>query len=285
MHQVDINPLKIYSDSSSLMAKTTKETIIEILSENWPITVNTIFTEMRRSRRSNISYQAVHKAIKELLDDQIIEKNQKGYSISLNWIQKTKAKTQKLEQQFLNRQKILFSTLKEGESTNLRFSTTSEMGRFALYDLLIPENIDEKQVIFKMWNAWPVVALNDIEFKKMNEIISKTNLYITITHESEMDKSSGKIWKKAGAKIKFGIDCDPATDYIIVGDLIVSFYFPETKKIYREICKRIKNTEGIVIQLLFKFLFQTQNEILTTISRNKILADEMRNETLRIFKD
>src|SRR3989344_2244287 len=68
----------------------TKENIILILSEQWPLSTKEIFERVRKSSGNPLTYQAVHKSLRELLDEAVLEKETGKYKLSKNWILNTK---------------------------------------------------------------------------------------------------------------------------------------------------------------------------------------------------
>ncbi len=75
--------------------KTVKDAIISILASEWPLSAKKIYHRVRKMKR--VSYQAVHKALKELTDESILEKTNKNYRISLSWIKSMEDFLNKLE--------------------------------------------------------------------------------------------------------------------------------------------------------------------------------------------
>ena len=58
--------------------KSVKDCIISILSAEWPLSAKKIYNRIK-SGGAEVSYQAVHKALKELSGKGILEKEDKGY--------------------------------------------------------------------------------------------------------------------------------------------------------------------------------------------------------------
>jgi len=57
--------------------KSTQDLIIEILSNEWPLTTKQIHNRLKRNHAKNISYQAAHKTIKQMLEEKILLKEKK----------------------------------------------------------------------------------------------------------------------------------------------------------------------------------------------------------------
>ena len=72
--------------SHSLQSNSMRSDIINLLSVNWPQTTNGLHKNMREKLGSKVTYQAVHKTIKQLIDEGCILSHNKKYKINEEWI-------------------------------------------------------------------------------------------------------------------------------------------------------------------------------------------------------
>ena len=70
--------------------KGVKAATVEILSMEWPLSLKALHYLLSKKYALNVSYQAVHKAVNQLIEDQIIEKEGRFYCLSTIWISKVK---------------------------------------------------------------------------------------------------------------------------------------------------------------------------------------------------
>ncbi len=61
-----------------------KDDIFSILSEEPHLSAKEIHTRVKRKQGKDVTYQAVHKTIKQLLNQNILIKNEKDYRIEIN---------------------------------------------------------------------------------------------------------------------------------------------------------------------------------------------------------
>ena len=54
--------------SNILGTDSTKNSIIELLSQEWPLTAKKLYNKIIKECHTQITYQATHKALKELLE-------------------------------------------------------------------------------------------------------------------------------------------------------------------------------------------------------------------------
>jgi hypothetical protein len=68
-----------------------KSAIIKIHSMEWPLSLKALHYLVSRKYALGVSYQAVHKAAKELIEVSVIEKNGRGYCLNKQWILQVKS--------------------------------------------------------------------------------------------------------------------------------------------------------------------------------------------------
>jgi len=87
-------------------SSSTKEKIIELLSEKWPLTAKKIYRNLLRNYRLSITYQATHKALKELAENGILEKRKEGYLLNKEWVTKLGDFSEKIKDELAHVNKI-----------------------------------------------------------------------------------------------------------------------------------------------------------------------------------
>ena len=81
----------IFGDSDS-----SKDLILRILSEEWPLSAKEIFSKVSKISSKDISYQAIHKTLNSLVEENIVQKVEGKYLLSLSWVCDTKEMLAKL---------------------------------------------------------------------------------------------------------------------------------------------------------------------------------------------
>lgn len=77
-----------------------REAVIKILSEEWPLKTRQILTKMSRFYGLEVSYQAVYKTLKQLLDQRIVDKSADGFNLNTDWVKKTIAELKRIEERY-----------------------------------------------------------------------------------------------------------------------------------------------------------------------------------------
>src|SRR3989344_7670028 len=103
--------------------KSTKDEVILALSLRQPLTAKEIYNTLNREHGNVASYQAVHKTIQQLVDENVIEKNEKQYKLNNEWVKEVANFGKNLEH---NYQEIL-KKIDVTSSVMLTFSSYIEL--------------------------------------------------------------------------------------------------------------------------------------------------------------
>ena len=86
--------------------KRVKDMIIDILSFEWPLTLTSIYNKVSKDYAHSSTCQATYKAICELLKDGVLVKQDKFYSLNMQWIDKIKEFSKQIEKNYNENEKV-----------------------------------------------------------------------------------------------------------------------------------------------------------------------------------
>ena len=68
--------------------KTVKAIIVQIISREWPLKTKQLHQLLKKEHGMSVTYQAVHKAANQLVQEGVLRKEEKGYQMDEKWIGK-----------------------------------------------------------------------------------------------------------------------------------------------------------------------------------------------------
>ena len=80
--------------------KTTKEQIISLLSEEWPLTAKEIHDKLEKEFYTELSYQATHKMLTEMQENSLLSNINKKFELNPNWVKNQKQFFEKIEAKY-----------------------------------------------------------------------------------------------------------------------------------------------------------------------------------------
>ncbi len=260
----------------------TKDQIVSILSQEFPLSAKQIFNYVSKNS-GNVSYQAVHKALQELVSGCVVEKRGKEFLLSSRWIDYLNNYSNQLGYRYNNN---LSKTL---DNHNFVFKTVYDCDMFLIETFVkiaqsFPKN-ERPLIIMQCRHAWAPLFLSKLEYKKLVETLKRTKCYALIKGNSSIDKWCVDFWHKNEVSAKSNVDVASNSDFYVAGDYVISVFFP--MGIRQKMDKAYSETEsqaGLDVNHLFHSIFETETEIVVTINRNQQIADQVKEQTLSFFK-
>jgi hypothetical protein len=78
-----------------------KNMIIYTLISDWPLSVRVIYNKVKTSNGIDVTYQAVFKAVRELVDSDVLVRTDKKYMINIGWINMVKDTADMVKKKYL----------------------------------------------------------------------------------------------------------------------------------------------------------------------------------------
>ena len=258
----------------SLFGSSTKGTIIKILSENNSLSLKEIYEKSKKENTKTVSYQAFHKAIGELAEDEVIEKIDKKFSINEKWINNLSKLSDNLKTK---------KETKETEAKIYHFDTFLDLGRFLIKTLNAVSNENKKGACFTK-HAWSFFGLGENDYKQLNKLLTETKFYEVIHNSTPLDKVFGKAIQDLGKIVKIGSDLDFGEDFLIKGNTLFQIHYtPEFAKDFDDIFQTHKELENLPISKIMEKFMITKTHLTVVLLNDEIVANELRKEILNEF--
>jgi len=252
--------------------KGTKAQIIHALCEEWPLTAKQVHNALKRRHSSASSYQAVHKAAKQLIEEGVLQKVDGKLQISYGWVREL---SRRLESSF--REKTGNS-----EISTLKFNSLVEYGKFLIDSFLCYPNPENKDCVCSWNHAYPITGVSQEEHETMKLIFGKTTHYSICANRTFLDNMTQEYLSKIGKRAFTG-KLSSKLDTFVTGDYVLQAFLPaEFEKELDELYAKTKSEKDLDMQKLFEFACKNY-EITAVISKNQKLADKLRAEAKELF--
>lgn len=263
-----------------------RDTIISILTSEWPLTAKKIYNKVRQNGH-NVSYQAVYKTLQEMTADGKLIRQNKEYKISLSWIEKIDQLTSNIKNVYKGSAVAVDILLKD--RTNLTFSTVMGLYRFIL-DLCslgaIKNSIASSVSLAYMKHAWYAFVGSEREQEQFRQFMSFTQGSIFVGGNSAIDKLLATYYMEIGKNVKVYTNTDIKLNFdrVVIADFIIDVYFPkEITYIFDWSYTSSNVLSDAKLKKLYDTILYKETEIHVIVNRNKKIADRIRDNALRYF--
>jgi len=259
----------------------TRGAILRALSGEWPLSAKEVFNRVKKESKELVSYQAVHKCLGDLVSSKILEKNEKGYLLSLAWIDSNESQFSALHAAYTN------DFIKSIEGKTLEFDTLYAVDKFLIQALnsflpLLPK----KPALCLHWNhMWLPLFMSREDYASVKGLAAVTTSFALIRGNNPIDKWCRDFWVERGMKVELGADAASTFDLVVLNDFVLQVFYPlEIKQRLNEIYSKTQKVSDLDLDDFFKSVFEQKTRILVKATRDPTLAEELRRQTMSFFK-
>ena len=132
---------------------------------------------------------------------------------------------------------------------------------------------------------WIPLFLNRKTYKRMKEAMSLAEVYSITSSDTAVDRWCHDFWKEHLVHTVYGIKEKASADTIVVEDTVVQVFYPtELRKMLDREFSKAKSVEDLDLNKLFSNVFERKKEIPVVITKNRVLAEQLRERILGYFK-
>ncbi|MFH1895735.1 MAG: hypothetical protein ABIJ74_04150 [archaeon] len=266
----------------------TKQKIIDLLSNEYPLTARKIHNKLQKNYSTEISYQGVYKTVKEMEHEKVLEKKKQEYLLSIDWIQKSKKTLETVEKKYLKNNKIVIPEDFSGSIT-IEFDSITDLA-VSMADLMLSRQLargsDDPSFICTMeYGLWSFkIRFEHLELlarmvkanPKATNIVRKKTLFGKWVRE--------QYCRVGGASAPLGTKVDIDEDLFVQGNYVIEFkYGQETKKIIECYYDKWKDIRDAYKEFALKD--EPKVYVVMRITKNPEMANFWRNHLTKILED
>ena len=272
--------LNITLPTLSGSSDSSKDAIVSILAREHPLKAKQMHERLKREFKGDISYQAVHKALTELEQQKVLKKDNGTYELNKDWVDNIESFAKSVLGEYYGSREFVDS---KTIVTNSLYETDMMLLEVASKMLVKPT---KKPILCLHWNhAWIPLFLNNEKYYGLKHMIDGTESYILIRGKTVVDEWCSDYWAKRGSHKKIGMDVAATIDFAVFEDHIIQVFYPAyLKKDLDTAFSRVKDISKLDTGELFEKVFMKPAKITVIVTRNKLLAEQLREETLSYFK-
>ena len=137
-----------------------RDLIIKILSNEWPLSAKEIYSRVQKINQKSISYQAIHKTIKQLVNNgTLIKDHNKKLQLSIEWITNIEKYSSNLRSAYLDKQKTNLKDLYKESQASLTFENPLELGSFLCNTYFNYPNPKNKCTVLHLFHNYPPIGM------------------------------------------------------------------------------------------------------------------------------
>lgn len=215
--------------------KSVKNIVFSILSHEYPLKIIQLTNHIRKRYGLSVTFQAVRKAVKQLVESNVLVQEGTEYRINVEWVKKSKSSIDQLYETLVSK------TTKEAtldsvgkEISVFTFTSLNKMMKF--WQELIDDwfsKFNKNSYPYNYYQAghiWEVLLHLEMEEKIMGQMKKKgVKPYAVTSSNTPLDRNIARFYKKIGVKTSINNTSSTfdKTYYVgTYGDMIVQTSYP-----------------------------------------------------------
>ncbi len=243
------------------------------------LTAKEIFSEIKRQGFA-VSYQAVHKKLKELESASVVNKENSKYSLNRDWLLNTRQFLDSVDQDIIR-------SSEKAEAKDAVCLSFDSYNDFAIH--MLREFVREREIepggicITCQKHFYWIFSISKQDYEALRRLGSGGKSYIACEANSLVDKMLAPIYKKLGWRVVTGVNYSENFDLVVYQDWIHQIFFSkEQKRFVERFCKKIKTPEQLTSSF-HKDYFEGKAKIKVIVFKDHDLARQLRADAMKYF--
>lgn len=252
----------------------TRDLIINILSLKGSATSKEVYNSLVKEFSKNVSYQAVHKVLQELLTEEAVIKKDRNYSINPEWVEKLRTYVGGLSGEETH--EPLEAELEQKKVVFRNYDKPMGVGRFCVNEFLQLPSKGLETICF-WYHMWPFIAFSDEEVEVMKEIFSRNQYVLLSEFDTPMDIFAKNFFEGIDGRVVLGIPLSFEFDVVVHGDYVGYFHFDlGMKRNWDRMCRLNKKFEKINLVNFLKPISMMKFPVDVVVVKHASLAAKLR---------
>lgn len=261
-----------------LNGRTTKSAILGILAAEWPLSMKKIYFCLKKESGREMTYQAVYKAVRELLGEGALFRQGNQYMISPVWVEKSAAFIENLAEAYEKKDLGGFRRLQE-----LDFGSLTEAWDFII-SKLNTGFFGESREAYVQLRRFFLLPLSKEDINGLKEFASKKKVYVMCRGSSVIDKMAAGFLTSLGAHVLTGIECARPTNVFVNGNCVISIYvLGKKERVELSNCYRAASSSETSLFKSFSDVFFKKVKIRLVINRDPEVLSDVLEQTKAIL--
>ncbi len=262
---------------------TARDLVISTLMYEHPLNLAKITNSIKKKHSAPVTFQGVRKAVTQLVDQGVLEKNDKQYAISKDWIMSLRNVVEQLQNSYFSESSGVTNVESLGDDIKIyTFDNLIDLDKF--WNVVVGKWFEDdsadkskKNYLQLSGHVWYVLG----QLQEETAIVEKMrahniDFYIVAPQDTFLDNWCKIYYEKLGCKFAIAKEKEnPARYFSIYKDLIIQTTYPDDlvadiEKIYQQ----TKSFETFDNAALIKIL-RGKTEVKVTVMRNPLVTEQL----------
>ena len=264
-----------------------KSQIIEVLSQEFPLTARKLYNVMRKRCMTSATYHAMYQHVQELVGQGVLAKDGVEYRLDGKWIERTRQFAINTE----NNYSALLNGSEIAEIDDVKLLIFSNFEKYIKFiekfseDYVNTANGNGEILWLGTHAGGPIFYMKD-RIKSIRDTLDKNvEQRMVIRGKTELDRLMANFYRSMGIKnVITGANDGESSIIEIDGDTLMYMMMPkELNQAINDIFENAKGLQDLNIAVAFEQILKKECHLFVMVTRNKKLVEKYRNHILKFF--
>lgn len=262
----------------------TRDKIISILATEPGINTKRISASLKKQYALNVTYQAVHKTLKQMVEQEVLAFDGKSYMINEVWVNNLKKFVEKIakrDESFTSIADINYEEIiKSGKQIKFILANRKEFDEFYynirkhMIENLKALDIKDRIVFRSFWHLYYPLTRPKEEMELI-DLMKKTKAkdYTFVIGDTPLDAWAAKIYKDSPVQVILGEMIASTNMIFIYGNVIMDIYYDyKSIELFDNVFNNIKNLDSLSVVKAVENLYSLDEPIIVSINSDPALV-------------
>ena len=267
-----------------------RDKVFTVLTLKFPLSLIEILNEVKKQYNVSVSFQAVRKAVLELVDAKVLVKDGKKFAINTQWILNLTKYAGMLQRQYFTSPESKTKTKVEVGPNVAVYTFPRLLDMDFVWNSIVREHFASKPeppkfITYEAAHLWFVVVTLAQETELMKELYEQgIALYYICRGKSLLDLWTVKHYNEIGVhckQLQMPKDFTPGYNIGVYGNLVISTTYPaETARKMDVFFKKYKKIEDASLAEIYEVVHEPMSVTITVIN-DPVLAKNIRENVMK----
>ena len=267
----------------------TKDKIIGILATNPGINTKKVDGILKKQYAINVTYQAIHKTLKQMVEQRIILYDKRGYMLNPEWVKQLRTFVEKCsadgqEEADFSRDIDYKKLVESKESKKIILKTREEFDEFyykirkhltlSLKDL----PVEERLIFRSFWHLYYPLA-HPKEEAELIDIVKemKAKSFTFVIGDTPLDSWAARIYKNSPVKVFLGELIASTNMIFIYGNKMMDVYYDYSiVELFDKVFNQVKQVDSLALSQAVSMLYAPREPIYITINNDPSIVNTIK---------
>lgn len=279
-------PMPLSVPFPSIESGSTKDLVLAIMAIREPSSAREIHNALKRTSPKSITYHGVFKHLNQMVNQGVLKKEARNYSIRLEWVRGLREFSERVEAALVRREAVdlLAACEMSGGIYTRTFSSASELDPH-IHEIIV--RMKGETIVTETPYLWWALLYSRRMLEEQSFRATHEKIYTICHGDTPVDRWCARVENELGMHAKTGVGGAPASQILVVSDYVVQYYYPTAvHEAIRALYSSARHLTPLIrdrVCLSLQRIFNQRADVSVVVTKNAVAAERIRSNVMRHF--